>query len=56
MKKQRMVRMLKDARAAVDEAGLYGTLVQHTSNGDVMSVTKGTQNLIGQLILAAITR
>lgn len=53
MQKQRMIKMLKDARAAVDEAGLYGTLVQHTSDGNVMSVTEGTQNLIGQLILAS---
>ena len=53
MQKQRMIRMLQDARAAVDEAGLFCNLIQHTSDGSAISVTEGTQNLIGQLILAS---
>lgn len=53
MNKHRMVKMLQNAREAVDEVGLFGTLVQHTSDGNVVAVTEGTQNLIGQLILAS---
>lgn len=53
MNKQRMIKMLETARAAVNEADLFGTLVQHTLDGNVMVVTEGTQNLIGQLILAS---
>ncbi|KKL77280.1 hypothetical protein LCGC14_2036450 [marine sediment metagenome] len=53
MQKQRMIKMLGFAREAVNEAGLFGTLVQQTSDGPATSVTEGTQNLIGQLILAS---
>lgn len=53
MNKQRMIRMLEDAREAVDNANLFTTLARQTSDGPIMSVTEGTQNLIGQLILAS---
>ena len=49
MQKQRMIRMLKDAREAINEAGLTTVSVQ----GGSMAMTEGTQNLIGQLILAS---
>lgn len=53
MTKQRMIKMLETARAAVNEADLFDMLVRHTSDGNAMVVTEGTQNLIGQLILAS---
>ncbi len=53
MQKQRMIRMLEDARAAVNAADLFSSLVSVTSDGNILTVTKGTQNLIGQLILAS---
>ncbi|KKL79102.1 hypothetical protein LCGC14_2018180 [marine sediment metagenome] len=53
MQKQRMIRMLEDARSAVNAADLFSTLVQPTSGEDILAVTEGTQNLIGQLILAS---
>lgn len=48
MQKQRMIRMLKDATEAVNAAELNPTLF---SGG--APITEGTQNLIGQLILAS---
>ena len=53
MDKQRMIKVLNDVRQAVGEADLFNTLLQSTSNGDIMVPTEGTQNLIGQLVLAA---
>ncbi len=57
MQTQRMIKMLQDAREAVDEAGLFGTLLQQMKvDGEIVneaSVTEGTQNLIGQLIIAS---
>ena len=48
LSKQVMTGMLKDAKEAVDEAGLNPTALSHTD-----PITEGTQNLIGQLIMAA---
>ena len=54
MQKQRMVKMLQDARGAVNEVGLSSTLIQRASDGSaVAAITEGTQNLIGQLVLAS---
>ncbi len=54
MHKQRMIRMLEDARAAVGVTDLATTLVSPDApDGRQFMVTEGTQNLIGQLILAS---
>ena len=54
MQKQRMIKMLKDAKEAVDEAELFCTLIQRAQDGSaIVAITEGTQNLIGQLILAS---
>lgn len=47
MQKQRMIKMLKDATEAVNAAGLNPTRLDGAT-----LITEGTQNLIGQLILA----
>lgn len=53
MKKQRMIEMLKDAREAVNETDLFTTLIQSRGSISEYVLTEGTQNLIGQLILAS---
>lgn len=53
MNKQRMVRMLQDAREAVTAVELI-TCHTHTKFGTTTeAITEGTQNLIGQLVLAS---
>ena len=49
MDKQRMVKMLKDAKEAVAAVELTAV----NNHAGVFSITEGTQNLIGQLILAS---
>ncbi len=53
MNKQRMIKMLNDALGAVTEAGLTNGNVITKGDETFVSVTEGTQNLVGQLILAA---
>ena len=53
MNKQRMIRMLKVAKEAVIEAEL-DTFHPAAAAGMTAPITEGTQNLIGQLILAAV--
>lgn len=53
MNKQRMIKMLKDAREAVNETDLFTTLIQSRGSISEYALTEGTQNLIGQLILAS---
>lgn len=54
MNKQRMIRMLENAREAVAATDLATTLVSpNAPEGRQMTLTEGTQNLIGQLILAS---
>lgn len=54
MNKQRMIKMLTNAKEAVDAVELA---IMHVSprapDGQQMMLSEGTQNLIGQLILAS---
>lgn len=52
MQKQRMINMLKDAKEAVAAVELSTTLMQSRGSISEYVITEGTQNLIGQLILA----
>lgn len=51
MSRQVMIGMLKDAKEAVATAGLYNYVVNQLDQTSFP--TEGTQNLIGQLIMAA---
>lgn len=51
MQRQRMIKMLREAMAAVGEAGLYNQTINHGDQS--LCPTDGTQNLIGQLIMAS---
>lgn len=53
MQKHRMIKMLKDAKEAVAAVELSTTLMQSRGSISEYVITEGTQNLIGQLILAS---
>lgn len=53
MNKQRMIKMLKDAKEAIAATELATTLMQSKGGISEYVISEGTQNLIGQLILAS---